>query len=127
MASLSQGTAIHHADSVYGIQIGVIHFLPFVRGILGVLADGGQKIVFFAIDCLDAAEIALPYTVQRLVFAIVISGFQSQDRNIFIIISKFIATVFCFGCLIMAEIFPTLRSENLGNDRSWPYQYAPHK
>ena len=32
MASFGQGTAIHHADSVYGIQIGVIHFLPFVSG-----------------------------------------------------------------------------------------------
>ena len=66
MASFGQGTAIHNPDSIYGIQIGVIHFLPFVRGILGVLADGGQKIIFFAIDGFDAAEIALPYTVQRL-------------------------------------------------------------
>ena len=26
--------------SVYDIQISVIHFLPFIRGVLGVLADG---------------------------------------------------------------------------------------
>ena len=113
MASFGQGTAIHHADSIYGIQIGVIHFLPFVRGIFRVLADGGQKIVFFAIDCFDAAEIALPYTVQRLVFTIVISGFQGQHRNIIIVISQFISTIFGFGRFIMAEIFPTLRSKNL--------------
>lgn len=53
MASFGQGTAIHHTDSVYGIQIGVIHFLPFVRGILGVQADGGQKIVFFAVPVIS--------------------------------------------------------------------------
>ena len=113
MASLGQGTAIHHTDSVYGIQTGVIHFFPFVRGIFRVLADGGQKIILFAIDCFDAAEIALPYTVQRLVFTIVISGFQCQHRNIFIVISQFISTIFGFGRFIMAEILPTLRSKNL--------------
>ena len=113
MASFGQGTAIHHTDPVYAIQISVIHFLPFIRGILGVLADGGQKIVFFAIDCFDTAEIALPYTVQRLVFTIVISGFQSQYRNILIVISQFISTIFGFGCFIMAEIFLALQSEDL--------------
>ena len=113
MASFGQGTAIHHTDSVYGIQIGVIHFLPFVRGILGVLADGGQKIVFFAIDSFDAAEIALPYTVQRLVFTIVISGFQGQYRNILIVISQFLSTIFGCGRFITAEIFPAFRSKNL--------------
>ena len=72
MASFGQGTAVHYTDPVYDIQISVIHFLPFIRGVPGVLADGGQKIVFFAVDGFDTAEIALPYTVQRLVFAIVI-------------------------------------------------------
>ena len=113
MASFGQGTAVHYTDPVYDIQISVIHFLPFIRGVLGVLADGGQKIVFFAVDGFDTAEIALPYTVQRLVFAIVISGFQSQYRNILIVISQFLSTIFGFGCFIMAEIFPALRSEDL--------------
>ena len=102
MASFGQGTAVHYTDPVYDIQISVIHFLPFIRGVLGVLADGGQKIVFFAVDGFDTAEIALPYTVQRLVFSIVISGFQSQYRNILIVISQFISTIFGFGCFITA-------------------------
>lgn len=40
MASFGQGTAVHYTDPVYDIQISVIHFLPFIRGVLGVLADG---------------------------------------------------------------------------------------
>ena len=103
MASFGQGTAVHYTDPVYDIQISVIHFLPFIRGVLGVLADGGQKIVFFAVDGFDTAEIALPYAVQRLVFAIVISGFQGQYRNILIVISQFISTIFGFGCFITAR------------------------
>ena len=93
MASFHQRTAIQHTDSIYNIFVSIIHFFPLIGGILRILADSGKKIVFFTIHCFDTTEITLPYTVQRLVFAIVISGFQSQDRNIFIIISKFIATV----------------------------------
>ena len=38
---------------------------------------------------------------------------RGQYRNILIVISQLISTIFGFGCLITAEIFPALRSEDL--------------
>ena len=113
MAAFRKGAAIHDPDSIYDILVRIVHFLPSIGSILGILADRGEQIIAGAIPGRNPAEISLPDTVERLICPVIVACLQSQHRNILIVIGQCIATIFCRSRLIMAEIFPALRCEHI--------------